>query len=221
MSVPIFSPNETGEQVNEVRLLSLEAAKKLGLSLPIESYDPSKHHPLCKSGRDLEKSLHPVIPGMAHAIANQTAAVERYAVQANDAKDAAYEELTGNIKSHLALAVLIHERQPEYLRRLEALEQERSPKREVFAQNAAHLEIALDPKTISVASVTEALRGEEDYGSRTVPIPGAPSRAGVVGLALTKVFAPLFLGIPIGLALVTLTGMIPIATLQNLPSWSR
>ncbi|WP_395139753.1 hypothetical protein [Armatimonas sp.] len=209
--------NTHGEYVNnDVQKLSQEAAMVIGLQLPIESYDASKHHPLCKSGRELANDLRPVLPGMARAIDHRVAAVEEPATKANDARIAAYEELVADIKRLLARAAMIHERQPKYLRMLEELEEERVPKRKALAKAASLLEITLNPTTISVESVTAALRREVDYGPRPVPVPGAPKRAEVIGLAITKILAPLFLSIPISLAVGTLTGVIPLSTLQDL-----
>ncbi len=200
--------------------LAKESALRIGFSLPSKSYDPSKDNPLCASGRALANDLRPIIPGASRPIDHQTAAVERHDQDAHEAKLAAYTELLGDCKRLLERAAIIRLRQPEYLQQLQELERQRIPLRQKVAVAAAHLGIVIDPTNISIASITKALGKDEDYGPGPVPVPGAPSKQSHIAMQVFRAIAPFFLGIPTSLALGTITGVIPLAALQDLENAS-
>lgn len=175
----------------------------------VDDYDPSEMHPLCKSGRTLAEDIRPFAPGPARALDHQTAEVERFARLANEAREGAVVEFQGIVARQRDQAKAIQERQPALLREREELSKSRAAMRQAFSRAAAALGLVFAPDTVTEQDVLRALTPPAiSTVPSPVPVPGSPGPFQRLWEAVTLEAAVIVCGIPLGLAVATLTGLV-------------
>jgi hypothetical protein len=185
-------------------------------------YNPSEAHPLCKSGRTLAQDIRAFAPGPARAIDHQTATVEQFALLASEARLAARAELDAHGTHLHDQALVILERQPRLLDERKQLLPECRVARQAFTRAAAALNLVFDPNTVTEQTILAALRPPPNVTPifSPVPVPGELSQRRQIWDTLTLEFSVLCGGIPLGLAVGTLTGLVLFSDLQSLTDGS-